>query len=149
MKDIKTFCEEFSFAYDLRLITDTVSGLNALSDRQIADDGNEDLRPEMFLNVQETGTMSSNESGNSIVVEHSYEVGFFKRCPKETFGDVYYAYKEEMLSKAKKFFIYLIEEYDITAASYSSGYDELDSNNVCIKLEFNIQENIFDTCITD
>lgn len=150
MKDIKTFLEGFAEDNDLNLIVDTSSGLNVESDRNTSDRGSDDDIDTIFLNVIESGSISSSTYGSIISITHSYEIGLIKKCIKQTDGPDYYDDTQYLISLAVKIYKAAVKEYDdISNCSYTTAVDQLDSNNVIVKLMFDIIENDYDTCTED
>lgn len=142
MIDIRNICLEWATENGLDLITDSTAGLNAVADRNISD--REDARDKdvLFLNIAETTVMQMLEGGRIMTVEHTYELGLFKKCLKETDGDAYYDDNQHLLEQVISLFQYLSKKLNVTYGSTSNAVDQLDSNNVCIRLQINVTERI-------
>lgn len=147
MKSIKDFINDFGEKYNLDIIIDTSYGLNVDRDDNIYDRDNIEDKNVLFLNVSESGTMSIDEYGRRIFIERSFEIGFFKKCLKETDGVDYYNDTQYLLNIVTKFFRELTKEYNVGYSSYNNGVDQLDSNNVAIRLQFTITDEDIDICI--
>lgn len=142
MIDIRNICLEWAMENGLDLITDSTAGLNAVADRNISDRGDAQDKDVLFLNIAETGTLQTADTGRFVTVSRTYEIGLFKKCLKETNGDSYYEDSQYLLSRAISLFIYMSKRLDLTMGSYSNAIDQLDSNNVCVRLQVSIDEKI-------
>ena len=142
MIDIRNICMEWAAENDLDLITDSTAGLNAVADRNISDREDAQDKDVLFLNIAETGTMQTTDTGRFVTVSHTYEIGLFKKCLKEIDGDSYYEDSQILLERVVSLFIYLSKQLELTMGSYSNAIDQLDSNNVCIRLQVSIDEKI-------
>ena len=142
MIDIRNICMEWAAENDLDLITDSTAGLNAVADRNISDREDAQDKDVLFLNIAETGTLQTTDTGRFITVSHTYEIGLFKKCLKEIDGDAYYDDSQYLLGQVVSLFIYMSKRLDLTMGSYSNAIDQLDSNNVCIRLQVSIDEKI-------
>lgn len=146
MKQIVDFIQEFADNKGLDIIIDNTAGLNVDADSNISDRGKDGDKNTIFLNIIENGNMGVDEYGRKVTISHNYEIGLFKKCIKETDGISYYRDTQELLGVALQLFRALIKEYDIDNATYSNAIDNLDSNQVALKLEVTINEEIVDVC---
>lgn len=146
MLDIREVLQDWIKENDCYLITDTTQGLNVDRDRNISDRGDYRDKDAVFLNIAESGTLQLDELGRSINIEHTYELGLFKKCLKETDGDEYYNDNQFLMGKIVSLFRYLSQKLDVSYGSYSNAVDQLDSNNVCIKLQITISEKDTNLC---
>lgn len=138
---IKDFLNKFACKNGLYLIVDTSYGLNVDRDEP-ADRGDVKDTDAVFLNVIESGSMSISESGRKLNIIHNYEIGLFKRCIKETDGISYYDDIQFLLNIIKDLMIDIHNEFDVQNASYDTAIDSLDSNNVVVKLNLSIEEDV-------
>ena len=142
MIDIRNICLEWATENGLDLITDSTAGLNAVSDRNISDREDAQDKDVLFLNIAETTIMQILEGGRIMTVEHTYELGLFKKCLKETDGDSYYEDSQILLERVISLFQYLSKKLNVAYGTTSNAFDQLDSNNVCIRLQVNATERI-------
>lgn len=142
MIDIRNICMEWATENGLDLITDSTAGLNAVADRNISDREDAHDKDVLFLNIAETGTLQTADTGRFVTVSHTYEIGLFKKCLKETDGDSYYEDSQILLERVVSLFIYLSKQLELTMGSYSNAIDQLDTNTVCIRLQVSIDEKI-------
>lgn len=143
MLDIRKYLSDYAESKGFKLITETTFGLNVDSDEQV--DDLTDAKEELFLNVVENGNLATNQFGSSINVTHNYEIGLFKRCIKENDGDEYYNDIQLLIYEMLELYKSLMFDFDIQSATYETGVDALDSNNVAIKLIFSVVEKL-DIC---
>lgn len=142
MIDIRNICMEWATENDLDLITDSTAGLNAIADRNISDREDAQDKDVLFLNIAETGTLQASDTGRFVTVSHTYEIGLFKKCLKETDGDSYYEDSQYLLDQIVSLFIFMNKQLNLTMGSYSNAIDQLDANTVCIRLQVSIDEKI-------
>lgn len=142
MIDIRNICMEWATENGLDLITNSTTGLNVIADRNISDREDAQDKDVLFLNIAETTVMQMLEGGRIMTVEHTYELGLFKKCLKETDGDSYYEDSQYLLERVISLFIYLSKQLNITYGSTSNAIDQLDTNTVCVRLQVNATERI-------
>ncbi len=142
MIDIRNICMEWATENGLDLITDSTAGLNAIADRNISDREDAQDKDVLFLNIAETGTLQTSDTGRFVTVSHTYEIGLFKKCLKETDGDSYYEDSQYLLDQIVSLFIFMNKRLNLTMGSYSNAIDQLDANTVCIRLQASIDEKI-------
>lgn len=136
---IREYIAKFAKENDLVFINDTAHGLNVDRDEPADRNSNED-KDCVFLNVIETGSFTMREFGRKFEILRNVEVGFFKRCIKETDGNEYQDDFEKLFELVKKFYISLNKEFDVQSATFDNAVDNLDSNNTVYKLNFSISE---------
>lgn len=133
---------EWATENGLDLITDSTSGLNTVADRNIFDKEDAHDKDVLFLNIAETGTLQTSDTGRFVTVSHTYEIGLFKKCLKETDGDSYYEDSQYLLDQIVSLFIFMNKQLVLTMGSYSNAIDQLDANTVCVRLQVSIDEKI-------
>ena len=141
MIDFNNWLAAYAEQKGWKLITDTSYGLNVESDEQITDAGDAATQDEVFYNVIESGSFDST-SDIALSVTRNFEIGLFRRCVKETSGEDYYNNLQDLIRTVVVMYRDILNSYEsVYQGSYETAVDELDSNNVMVKLNFSISDS--------
>lgn len=138
---IRDFLNKFAQDENLDFIVETAHGLNVARDEVVSDRNTFGDKNCLFYNVIESGSINT-ISSRKIDVVTNYEVGLLKRCIKETDGDEYYNDIKELKQILIRLFKSVNSKFNVQSATFDTAVDSLDNNNVIIKLNFAIVEDI-------
>ena len=142
MIDFNKWLAAYAEQKSWKLITDTSYGLSVDSDDQITDAEDSETQDEVFYNVIESGSFD-NTSDIALTVTRNFEVGLFRRCIKETSGEDYYNKLQGLIKAIVVMYRDISNSYvSVSQGSYETAVDELDSNNVMVKLNFSISDAV-------
>lgn len=136
MRDITDFLACYAEKHNMNLIVETTNGLNVDRDEPYTR-GHANDRDCIFYNIIESGVFNV-ISDRKLQITHNYEIGFFKRCYKEVEGEEYYKDLKYLLNVITDLMKELYREYELSTATYDTGVDSLDDNDVAIRLNISI-----------
>lgn len=138
LNDLKDFLKEYSIKNDWIFIVETNYGLNVIADEDIKDFNDKDVKQTLFLNISLDGNF---EFGNWFLTKnHNVELGFFKKWEKSDCGENYFEIETKLLDDISLFLIELNNKFEVSNFNYTTGIDNLDSNQVAVKLNFTLND---------